>query len=345
MCLPRPLSTNDFLAITQKRTETIVPFRSIKRTLIAALLAVCASAQAQWPAQPVRIIAPFPPGGTIDQLARLFQPHLQQALGQSIIIENRAGASGSIGTGFAAKSAADGYTWVMVFDTHGVNPSLIPNMPFDTQKDLAPLMLLGKGAMVITAHSGTPYKAFAEVLQAARNKSGAISYGTIGSGSLAHLAMTQLGGQLKAEWTHIGYKGGGPLVSDGIAGHVPVTMATYALWAPHIASGRLRALAVTSPKRMAQLPEVPTMQELGAAGFEAEAWWGMFAPVGIAPAIMSRMHAEMTKVMKLPVVQERFNQMGIVMSASSPDELGKFLAGEVNRWARVVRDNKIQAGE
>ena len=120
--------------------ETIVTFRSLRQTLVAALLAVSANAQAQWPAQPVRIIAPFPPGGTIDQLARLFQPHLQQALGQSIIIENRAGASGSIGTGVAAKSAPDGYTWVMVFDTHGVNPSLIPNMPFDTQKDLAPLM-------------------------------------------------------------------------------------------------------------------------------------------------------------------------------------------------------------
>lgn len=345
MRLPRALSTNDFPAIIHKRSEPIVPFRSIKRTLFAALLAVCASAQAQWPAQPVRIIAPFPPGGTIDQLARLFQPHLQQALGQSIIIENRAGASGSIGTGIAAKSAADGYTWVMVFDTHGVNPSLIPNMPFDTQKDLAPLMLLGTGAMVATAHSSTPYKIFGDVLQAARSKAGTVSYGSIGSGSLAHLAMTQLGGQLKAEWTHIPYKGGGPLVSDGIAGHVPVTMATYALWAPHIASGRLRALAVTSPKRMTQLPEVPTIAELGAPGFEAQAWWGMLGPAGIPQPIMARMHAEMAKVMKLPAVTERFNQMGIVMAASSPDELGKFIAGEVSRWNKVVRDNKIQAGE
>ena len=317
----------------------------IRRVLAASLFALSTAAHAQWPAQPIRIIAPFPPGGTIDQIARLIQPHLQQALGQSIIIENRAGASGSIGTGVAAKAAPDGYTWVMVFDTHGVNPSLIPNMPFDTLKDLAPLMLLGKGAMVVTAHSSTPYKTFNEVLQTARGKAGAISYGSIGSGSLAHLAMTQLGSQLKAEWTHIPYKGGGPLVSDGIAGHVPVTMATYALWAPHIASGRLRALAVTSPKRMTQLPEVPTIAELGAAGFEAEAWWGMLGPVGMPPAVSARMHAEMSKVMRLPAVTERFNQMGITMHASSPDELGKFVANEVSRWARVVRDNKIQAGE
>ncbi len=321
--------------------------KRLKPALIAALfsLPAAAHAQAPWPAQPIRFIAPFPPGGTIDQITRLIQPHLQQALGQSIVIENRSGASGSIGTAAAAKSTPDGYTWVFVFDTHGVNPSLIPNMPFDTLKDLAPVMLLGKGAMVVTAHASTPYKTFNDVLQTARAKTGVINYGTIGSGSLAHLAMTVMGNGLKAEWTHIPYKGGGPLVSDGIAGHVPVTMATYALWAPHIASGRLRPLAVTSLKRMAQLPDVPTVAELGVPGFEAEAWWGMLAPVGVPPAIMARMHAEMTKVMKLPAVQERFNQMGIVMYASTPDDLGKFIAGEVTRWAKVVRENKIQAGE
>jgi tripartite-type tricarboxylate transporter receptor subunit TctC len=300
-------------------------------------------AWAQWPSQPIKFIVPFPPGGTVDQITRFLQPHLQMALGQSVVVENRTGASGSIGAAAAAKSLPDGNTWLFVFDTHGVNPSLIPNMPFDTLKDLAPVMLLGKGAMVVTAHAAsTPYKTFNEMLQAARAKPGAISYGTIGSGSLAHLAMTALSGPLKAEWTHIPYKGGGPLVSDGIAGHVPVTMATYALWAPHFQSGRLRPLAVTSPKRMAQLPDVPTIAELGVPGFEAEAWWGMFAPVGVPPAIMTRMHAE---VMKLPQVQERFVQMGIVMTASSPDELGKFLGNEVERWAKVVKEHRIKAGE
>ena len=228
-----------------------------KALLAVALFALTGAAHAQWPNQPIKIINPFPPGGTVDQISRLLQPHLQQALGQSIVIESRVGASGSIGTAAAAKATPDGNTWVFVFDTHGVNPSLIPNMSFDTLKDLAPVMLIGKGAMVVTAHSNTPYKTFNEVVQAARANSGAISYGTIGSGSLAHLAMTAIGSQLKAAWTHIPYKGGGPLVSDGIAGHVPVTMATYALWAPHISSGRLRPLAVTSPRRMAQLPDVP----------------------------------------------------------------------------------------
>lgn len=320
----------------------------IKRPLAAALITLTATlttaAHAQWPNQPIRIINPFPPGGTIDQISRLLQPHLQQGLGQPIVIEGRVGASGSIGTAAAAKAAPDGYTWVFVFDTHAVNPSLIPNLPFDTLKDLAPVMLIGKGAMVVTAHSTTPYKTFNEVLQAARTNPASISYGTIGSGSLAHLAMTAMGLHLKASWTHIPYKGGGPLVADGIAGHVPVTLATYALWAPHIASGRLRPLAVTSPRRMVQLPDVPTVAELGVPGFEAEAWWGVLAPAGTPPAMIARMNAELAKALKLPAVQERMNQMGVSVLSSSPEELGKFVTEQVERWGKVVRDNNIKAG-
>ena len=315
-------------------------------SMVGLFLTTAALAQsAAWPSQPIKWIVPFPTGGTVDQISRLLQPHMQQALGQPVVIDNRVGASGSIGTAAAAKSAPDGYTWVMVFDTHGVNPSLIPNMPFDTVKDLAPVMLIGTSAMVVTAHSSTPYKTFSELLQAARSKPGAVSYGTIGSGSLAHLAMTSVGNQLKADWTHSPYKGGGPLTTDGIAGHVPVTLATYALWAPHIASGRLRALAVTSPKRMPQLPDVPTLAEQGVPNFESQAWWGMLGPAGIAPEIVARMNAEMVKVLKLPAVQERLTQMGVQVTASSPDDFGKFVRNEVERWGKVVRENNIKAGQ
>jgi tripartite-type tricarboxylate transporter receptor subunit TctC len=319
----------------------------LRRALAAAALALAAlPATAQnWPSQPLRFVAPFPPGGTVDQISRLLQPHLQQALGQTIVVENRAGASGSIGSAVVAKSPPDGNTWLWVFDTHGVNPSLIPNMPFDTLKDLAPVTLIGTGAMVVTAHANTPYKTFGELLAAARARSGAISYGTIGSGSLAHLAMTSIGNQLKIEWTHIPYKGGGPLASDGVAGHVPITMATYALWAPHLASGKLRPLAVTSPKRMAQLPSVPTIAESGVPGFEAQAWWGVLAPAGTPAPIVARMNAEIAKALKIPAVQERMVQMGIDVAASSPDDLGRFVANEVNKWAKVVKDNNIRAGE
>jgi len=226
-----------------------------------------------------------------------------------------------------------------------VNPSLIPNMPFDTVKDLTPVMLIGTGAMVVTAHASTPHKSFSELLQAARSKPGSISYGTIGSGSLAHLAMTSMGNQLKVEWTHIPYKGGGPLAADGIAGHVPVTLATYALWAPHIAAGRLRALAVTSPKRMPQLPDVPTVAEQGLPEFEAQAWWGFLGPAGIPAPIVARMNAELAKVLKIPAVQERLSQMGVQVASSSPDDFGKFIRNEVDRWGKVVRENNIKAGE
>ena len=193
---------------------------------LTALVSLGAAAQANWPNQPIKLINPFPTGGTVDQISRLLQPHLQQALGQPIIVESRSGASGSIGTAIVAKAVPDGYTWVMVFDTHGVNPSLYPNLPFDTLKDLAPVMQIGTGSMVVTAHASTPYKSFNELVQAAKSKPGTVAYGSIGTGSMAHLAMTSLGNTLKVDWTHIPYKGGGPLATDGVAGHVPVTMAT-----------------------------------------------------------------------------------------------------------------------
>lgn len=327
--------------------------RSIRRTLCAATLALplalaaggTAFAQAPWPNQPVKLINPFPPGGTVDQISRLLQPHLQQALGQPVVIDTRAGASGSIGTAAAAKAAPDGYTWVMVFDTHGVNPSLIPNLPFDTLKDLQPVMLVGTGAMVLTTHSSQPYKTFPELVAAAKSRAGAVNYGTIGSGSLAHLAMVSMGQQIKVDWTHVPYKGGGPLASDAIAGHVPVSLATYALFAPHIASGRLRPLAVTSPKRIPQLPDVPSVTEHGLPGFAAEAYWGWLGPAGVPADIVRRMNAALATALQQAPVRERLAQMGVQVASSSPDQFGSFLRNEVERWSKVVKEHNIRAGE
>ena len=298
-----------------------------------------------WPSQAIRIIVPVPPGGTTDQVARLLQPYLQQAFGVSVVVDNRGGASGAIGSGIAAKSPPDGYTFLLVFDTHGVNPSLIPNMPFDTLRDLSPIMLLGKSPMVITAHPSFPYKSFAEVLRLAKAKPGVVAYGTIGSGSLAHLAMAMITGQAKIEMTHIPYKGGGPLIINAIGGHVPVAIASLALFSPHIQSGRLKAIGITSIKRHPQFPGLATVAEQAMAGFEAEAWWGLLAPVNTPVTILTRMHAEVTKALKTPALQQQLDQQALTVIASSPDEFGRFLASEVERWARVVRDNKIKAGE
>ena len=198
--------------------------------LVIATLASAVFGQAPaWPVKPIRLVAPFPPGGTTDQLARILAPGLTQALGQQVIVENRGGGGGSIGTGQVAKSPADGYSWVVVFDTHAINPSIIPNMPFDTRNDLAPVMLVATGSMLITAHKSQPYKNLGELLTAARARPNAVAFGSIGTGSLAHLAMTLMGAQGNFQMQHVPYKGGGPLTQDAIAGHVPVAMATTAL--------------------------------------------------------------------------------------------------------------------
>lgn len=324
----------------------MLPVKRLLQAFAAIALMTVISAYAQtWPNQPIRIIVPFPPGGTTDQIARLLQPQLQQVFGVSVVVDNRGGASGAIGSGIAAKAPPDGYTFLLVFDTHGVNPSLIPTMPFDTMKDLAPVMLVGKSPMVITAHPSFPYNSFAEVLKLAKVKPGVVTYGTIGSGSLAHLAITMITNQAKIEMTHIPYKGGGPLIINAIGGHVPVAIASLALLAPHIQSARLKAIGITSPQRHPQYPNVETVAERALPGFDAEAWWGLLAPANTPAPIMTRIHAEFAKALRAPAMKQHFDQQALTVVASSPEEFGKFVANEVERWARVVRDNKIKAGE
>jgi tripartite-type tricarboxylate transporter receptor subunit TctC len=226
-----------------------------------------------------------------------------------------------------------------------VNPSLIPNMPFDTLRDLAPVMLIGKSPMVITAHPSFPYRSFSEVLKLAKARPGVVTYGTIGSGSLAHLAITMITNQARIEMTHIPYKGGGPLIISAIGGHVPVSIASLALFAPHLQTGRLKPIGITSLKRHPQYPDVATVAEQALPGFDAEAWWGLLAPVNTPAVIISRMHAEVTKALRAPAMRQHFDQQAVTVTASSPEDLQKFLVGEVERWARVVRDNKIKGGD
>jgi len=304
-----------------------------------------ASTATVWPTKPVRIVAPFPPGGSVDQVSRILANYLPPLLGQQVLVDNRGGASGAIGTAQVAKSAADGYTWVVVFDTHGVNPALIPNLGYDAKNDLAPLMLIGRSPMLVTAHATLPYKNFSDVVSAAKAKPESIGFGTIGSGSLGHLAMTLLQGQGNYRLTHVPYKGGGPMMQDAIAGHVPLAIGTVFVVSPHIQSRSIRPLAVTSGVRTAQFPDVPTMAEQGFKGFEAYAWWGMLAPARTPRPIMERMHAEVSKLLAQREARERLTQQGMDIVASSPEEFGRFLDVEMQRWGKVVRDNNIKAGE
>ncbi len=296
-----------------------------------------------WPTrQPIKLVAVFPPGGSVDQVARILAPHLQQQLGQSVIVENKGGASGAIGTAAVASGPADGYTFAVVFDTHGVNPTLIPNMAFDTRRDLAPVVLVGTSAMVLATHVGSEYKTFADVVAAAKaNK--AVSFGSIGSGSLGHLAMALLGKNGGLQWTHVPYKGGGPLMQDAVAGHVPLSIGSVFVTKPHLDSKRMRALAVTTSKRAAELPDVPTVAESGYPGFDAPAWWAVLAPAKTPPEIVRRMNEEVNKAMRVPDVAQRLAGQGITVIGGTPDAARVFIDRQIDTWAQVVKDNNIKA--
>lgn len=311
--------------------------------LLAAGLLLAAVAQAQdWPQrQPIRLVAVFPPGGSVDQVARLLAPQLQQELGQSVVVENKGGASGSIGTAQVAASAPDGYTFAVVFDTHAVNPALIPNLPFDTRKDLAPVIVIGTSPMVLATPAASEFKTFADVLAAARTAKGA-TYGSIGSGSLGHLAMALLGRNHNLNFVHVPYKGGGPLMNDAVAGHVPLAIGSVFVVKPHVDSKRLRALAVTTSKRAAQLPDVPTIAESGFAGFDAPAWWAVLAPARTPAPIVQRMNEAINKVMRNPEVAQRLAAQGIEVLGGTPQAAQVFIDRQIDTWARVVRDNDIK---
>ena len=318
----------------------------LKRSFTALALTACLApmlgwAQA-WPTkQPIKIIAVFPPGGSVDQVARILAQSLSQQLGQSVVVENKAGASGVVGTQAMATAPADGYTWAMVFDTHGVNSSLIANMPYDSKKDLVPLILVGTSAMLLATHVGSEYKSFADVVAAAKT-SKAVSFGTIGNGSLGHLAMALLGKNGNMEFNHIPYKGGGPLMTDAVAGHVPLAMGTVFLSKPHIDNKRIRPLAVTSLKRVPEFPEIPTIAEAGFPGFEAPAWWALLASAKTPPDIVKRMNEELNKVLQNPEVSQRLSAQGIEISGGSVDKAKTFIDKQIDTWAKVVRDNGIK---
>ena len=297
----------------------------------------------EWPSKPIKFVSPFPPGGSVDPLARLMAIKVGESLKAQIIVENRVGASGSIGTSFVAKSPPDGYTWVFVFDTHAVNPALNPNMTFDTAKDLAPVMLVGTAPMAIATAAGKPYKSFADVVAAAKAKDG-VTIGSIGNGSLGHLATILLSQATGAKLIHVPYKGGGPLTTDAMGGQVELAIASTAAISPHVRSGKLRALVVTGDKRSHTMPDVPALGEQGVRGIDALAWWGMLAPAATPKPIMDRMHAEIQKALKLPDVRKTLTEtLGMDIVAASPEASQKFIVGEMQRWAKVVKENSVKA--
>ncbi len=310
-----------------------------------ALLVTAGTALAQaWPAKaPIKLVAVFPPGGSVDQVARILQPALQQQLGQTVIVDNKGGASGTIGAGAVAASPPDGYTFAVVFDTHGVNPSLYPNLPYDSRRDLPAVALIGTSAMVLATNADSPYKTFADVVAATKPGSKGLSYGSIGNGSLGHLAMTLLAKGNGLDLVHVPYRGGGPLMNDAVAGHVPLSIGSVFVTKPHLDSKRLRALVVTTDQRSPQLPEVPTLAESGYAGFNAPAWWAVLAPAKTPPEIVQRMNEEINKALKTPEVASKLALQGIAVTTVTPAAAQAFIEGQMETWAKVVKANGIKA--
>ena len=315
------------------------------RLLFAVLFLLTGNALAQeWPTKVVKFVSPYPPGGSVDPLARLLAAKLQDSLKQAFIVENRTGASGIIGTDYVAKSPPDGYTWVFIFDTHAVHQALNPKLPFDPIKDFAPVMIVGTAPMAITTGAGKPYKSFQDVLAAAKANPDKLTIGNVGNGSLGHLATILLNQAAGIHLVPVPYKGGGPLSTDVMGGQIDFAMASTAAQAQHVRGGKMRALVLTGDKRSHTMPEVPTLRELGVPWQGAYAFWGILAPAGTPKPIVDKMVSELQKTVKLPDVQKTLTEtLGMDVVALGPAETQKWLVDNMARWGKVVKDNNIHA--
>jgi tripartite-type tricarboxylate transporter receptor subunit TctC len=316
-----------------------------RRTLVAGALAAPFVAKAQtnaWPSGPIHLIVPFPPGGSTDVIARLVQPGLQQRLGTNVIIENRPGASGSLGADLVAKSPPDGSTWLLTFDNHAANAFVLPKLPFDTEKDLDPVFWVGTAPYVLCTQSSKPYRSLADVLAAAKARPGQVNYASVGSGSIGHLAMVLLARQAGVSLVHVPYRGGGPAMNDAVAGHVELLIGSVALAMPQIEPGAIRAVVQMGRSRAAALPDVPTVIESGFPDFEADAWWGFFTAAGTPKPIVDRLVTELNGVFREARVEKQLAQsQQVTFVRGGPDELRKFLSEQMRIWGTVVRENGI----
>jgi len=323
---------------------------TFQKVVIASLIQFCAiglvNAQnkeiASYPNKPIRIINPLAAGGAVDTMARMLAPTLQEILGQPIIIESKPGAGGTIGANFVAKSAPDGYTILMVYDTFAVNPHVYKNLPFDSFKDLAPVTELVKIPLVVVAGNKLPANNLRELTELSKTKTNGINFSSGGAGSSGHLAAELLKTNLGIGMTHIPYKGGGPAMTATIGGEADITILGAVITVPQIKGGNLKALAVLGKKRTPALPQVPTAAEQGLTNFDVSSWVGVLVPAGTPAPIIDKINNAFTQAMKNPNVQARMAEQGNEVVASSPAQFGVFLSQESAKWAKVIRDNNIQ---
>jgi tripartite-type tricarboxylate transporter receptor subunit TctC len=306
-------------------------------------IAIGSQALAQsYPTKPVRFIVTFPPGGTVDITARILQPQLSESLGQPVVIENRGGAGGAVGTEAAARSAPDGYTFLYTLSSHTINPFFY-KLNYDVERDFAPVSLVVSVPQLIAAHPNAPAKTLRELVAAARERPGFYAYASPGSGTPGHIAAELLKRRAGIDMVHVPYKGGGPALADTMAGQVPFLFLTAPAGLPSVRSGRLRALAVTTRKRTASAPDIPTVaEELNLPDYEVDSWCAMFAPAKTPAAIVARMQKDIARVVHLPEVKQKLIEQGADPVGSSPEELGRVVKSELKSWAAVIRDAGIK---
>ena len=316
----------------------------IRRIIVIFNLAVALmmpAGAAEFPDHPVKLIVPTAPGGVNDIVARLIQPGLSAALKQPIVVENKSGANNIIGTNFVAKSPPDGYTLVVVPASHSVNPAVQANMPFDTEKDLTPIILIGKNPMMFLVNPQVPATTLQEFSALAKANPNKFSFATPGMASQAHLVIAQWAIMAGVEATNVPYRGGAPSMLATIGGEVQFTVMSSLLAAPQVGAGKLRALAIGSLQRDRNFPDLPTFSEVGYPGLEAVTWVGVFAPAGTPPAIVARLNDEIDRIIHDPDVAAKLDKQGIVVDGGSPDVLSRLVANEIARWTAVARKNHI----
>jgi tripartite-type tricarboxylate transporter receptor subunit TctC len=314
---------------------------------LAGALILCASsafAQAAWPNKPIKLVAPYPPGGQTDVVSRYFAEKLSGVLGQQVIVDNKPGASGNIGAQMVASAEPDGYTLVLGFDgTLVINPHVFAKMPFDSVRDFAPVGKIGDAVLILVAHPGVPAKTLREVLDLSKKQNGGLSYGTSGTGGTPHIAGELLKIRTGANLVHVPYKGGGQALIDVIGGNIPLVYTAIAGAVQHVKSGKVHPVAVSSLQRSRALPDVPTFIEAGVSDFDVSSWVGILAPAKTPRPIIERLNTELNAVLADPEVRERLNQLGIAATPGTPEKFGEEIRRDLNRYGPVVKAAGIKA--
>jgi tripartite-type tricarboxylate transporter receptor subunit TctC len=310
--------------------------------LLSCLLGAVAAQAQDWPAKPVHFVVPYPPGGGTDVIARIVQSRLAEALGQQIVIENRGGAGGALGTEVAAKAAPDGYTFLFTLSSHTINP-LLYKLNYDVERDFAPVTLIVSVPQIIAAYPGASIQSLQDVVAMAKAKPGTLPFASVGNGTPSHIAGELLKLKTGIDLLHVPYKGGGPAVADALGGQVPLVIATMPAAISHVRAGKLRALAVTTIKRNPGAPEIPTVAEaLKIPDYEVDSWYALFAPAKTSPAIVARMQKAVARTIELPDVKQKLLEQGGDTVGSTPEHLDRVVRAELRKWAEVIRAAKIK---